>query len=140
MKKRNICITQEDLTRLEELLFSLPAKRERADLTELETEIKRAKIVESAQIPSSIVTMNSQVRLRDLDSKETMIFTLVFPDEANIDSGKISVLSPIGTAILGYATGKTIAWQVPAGKRRIKIEEVLYQPEAAAKPSKTDNK
>ncbi len=105
--------------------------RDRADLDELAAEVARATIVEPSKIPPSVVTMNSKVRLLDLDTKETMVFTLVFPDEANIDAGKISVISPIGTAILGYAAGNTIVWQVPAGKRRIKVEEVIFQPGAA---------
>ena len=131
MKKRKICITKPDLARLEELLMTAGNRRERSDLDELAAEISRATVVEASQIPPSVVTMHSQVKLKDLDTQEQMIFTLVFPDEANIDAGKISVISPIGTAILGYAAGAEIAWQVPAGKRRIKIEEVLFQPEAA---------
>ena len=55
----------------------------------------------------------------------------VFPKEADIDRGRLSVISPVGTAILGYTEGDTIEWKVPSGKRRIKIEKVLYQPEAA---------
>jgi regulator of nucleoside diphosphate kinase len=75
--------------------------------------------------------MRSKVRLRDLDTGEEMVYTLVFPSEANFDEGKISVLAPVGTAMLGYRVGSLIEWEVPSGRRRLKVEELLYQPEAA---------
>jgi regulator of nucleoside diphosphate kinase len=75
--------------------------------------------------------MNSRVRLRDLDSGEQMEVSLVYPAAADVKSNKVSVLAPIGTAILGYRTGDTIDWEVPAGLRRLKVEDVLYQPEAS---------
>ncbi len=75
--------------------------------------------------------MNSKVALSDIDTSEEMTYTIVFPKDANIDEGKISVLAPMGTAMLGYRVGDIIEWQVPAGKRRIKIEKILYQPEAS---------
>ncbi|HSV27617.1 MAG TPA: nucleoside diphosphate kinase regulator, partial [Sedimentisphaerales bacterium] len=94
-------------------------------------ELKRAKVVPSTKIPSNVVTMNSKVLLRDMNTLETTEYTLVFPKDANIEAGAISVLAPIGTAILGYREGDSVEWAVPAGVRRIQIEKVLYQPEAA---------
>jgi regulator of nucleoside diphosphate kinase len=131
MRKRKICITKQDHARLGELLLVSANQRERSDLAELAAELGRATILEEKDIPSSLVTMNSKIVLKDLDTGEKMVFTLVYPDEANIEAGKISVISPIGTAVLGYAAGDEISWNVPAGKRRIKIVEVLFQPEAA---------
>jgi len=78
-----------------------------------------------------VVTMNSKVILRDLDISEEMNYCLVFPKDADIASGAISVLAPVGTAILGYREGDIVEWPVPSGKRRIRIEKILYQPEAA---------
>jgi regulator of nucleoside diphosphate kinase len=75
--------------------------------------------------------MRSRVRLSDLNTGQEVVYTLVFPSEANFDDGKISVLAPIGTAMLGYREGSIIEWQVPSGLRRLKVEEILYQPEAA---------
>ena len=75
--------------------------------------------------------MRSKVRLRDVNTGEGMVYTLVFPAEANFEEGKISVLAPVGTAMLGYRVGSRIEWQVPSGLRRLKVEEILYQPEAA---------
>ncbi|MFZ0614056.1 MAG: nucleoside diphosphate kinase regulator [Desulfobacterales bacterium] len=133
MKDRTIFITKFDLERLEDLLAAAGEfnYRDRRDLEELEAELQSIKLVDSMQVPPTVVTMNSRVRLVDIDTNQPMIFTLTFPKDADIDAGKLSVLSPIGTAILGYAEGDIIEWYVPAGLRRIKIEKVLYQPEAA---------
>ena len=75
--------------------------------------------------------MNSKVVVFDTDTREKMTCKLVFPSDANIDEGAISVLAPIGTAILGYSKGDIVEWPVPDGIRRIRIDEILYQPEAA---------
>lgn len=75
--------------------------------------------------------MRSKVRLKDLVSGEARIYSLVLPSEANFSEGKISVLAPIGTAILGYKLGDTIEWPVPSGLRRLKVDKIIYQPEAA---------
>jgi regulator of nucleoside diphosphate kinase len=130
---RIIYITEFDLHRLEELLEVAGAftYRGRSDLKDLEEEVSRSQVVDSREVPPTVITMNSRVKLRDLDTGEEMVFTLVFPREADIDRGRLSVITPVGTAILGYTEGDTIEWKVPAGKRRIKIEKVLYQPEAA---------
>jgi regulator of nucleoside diphosphate kinase len=112
--------------------FSAPQSyHDRSDLKELERGIRKCKVVDSKKAPPTVVTMNSKVKLRDLETNGEMIFTLVFPKNANIDKGRISVMSPIGTAILGYSVGDSLEWPVPAGKRKIKIEEMFYQPEAA---------
>jgi regulator of nucleoside diphosphate kinase len=133
MNDRIIYITEFDLHRLEELLEVAGAftYRGRSDLKDLEEEVSRAQVVDSRKVPPTVITMNSRVKLRDLDRGEEMVFTLVFPREADIDRGRISVITPVGTAILGYTEGDTIELKVPSGRRRIKIEKVLYQPEAA---------
>ncbi len=128
MQNRTIYITEFDLERLEDLLA---ATWDRSDLEELEAELQKAKLVDSKEVPPNAVTMNSRLRLLDMDKNQSMEFTLVFPKDADIDTGKLSVLSPIGTAILGYSEGDVIEWRVPRGIRHIKIEQVLYQPEAA---------
>ena len=73
--------------------------------------------------------MNSSVVLRDLSSRELETYTLVFPEDADIAQGRLSVLAPVGTAILGQRIGDELKWRVPEGWRRFKIERVLYQPE-----------
>lgn len=133
MKQREIFITQFDKNRLEELIEVAETFGDhgRKDLQDLQEELDRARIVPSKKVPSTVVTMNSRVLLRDVDTSEEMTYTLVFPMEADIDSGAISVLAPVGTAILGYSEGDVVEWPVPSGRRRISIERVLYQPEAA---------
>jgi regulator of nucleoside diphosphate kinase len=133
MRERAIYITEFDLKRLSNLLGGTRSwnKKDRGCLIRLEKELEWAQKVPSHDIPGDVVTMNSQARIKDLDSKEEMVFTLVFPADADYERGKVSVLAPIGTALLGYRAGETIEWEVPGGVRRLKIEQVLYQPEAA---------
>ena len=133
MKSRKIFITKFDKQRLDELLavaMEFDAKR-REDLTGLSSELARAKLVASEKVPADVVTMNSKVLLRDVNNGEEVTYTLVFPKNANIDRGAISVLAPVGTAILGYREGDQVTWKVPSGERTLEIEKVLYQPEAA---------
>lgn len=133
MEERAIYITKSDLRRLQEVV-QIAKKFKYLDhnnLKKLEQELARAMIVESTDVPPDVVTMNSKVELLDLDRNERMIFTLVFPNDADINQGKISILAPIGAAIIGYRVDDTVIWQVPAGQRRIKIQKVIYQPEAS---------
>ena len=133
MKKRELYITQSDLAKLQELLEGGGAvhDRDRKDLSGLAAELKQATVVEPDAIPAKVVTMNTRLRLMDLDAHKSFEMTVVFPQYADVDTGKVSVISPVGTAVLGYAEGDTIEWSVPAGKRRLRIEKILYQPEAA---------
>lgn len=133
MKDRIIYITKFDLARLEDLLAAAGefSYRDQGDLEELEAELQEGKLVDSKNVPPNVVTMNARVELIDVDENKPMIFTLTFPRDADIERGKLSVLSPIGTAILGHAEGDLVEWRVPAGLRRIRIEKVHYQPEAA---------
>ncbi|MDR4458971.1 MAG: nucleoside diphosphate kinase regulator [Nitrospirales bacterium] len=135
MEHRDIYITEFDLNRLTELLGVWQtfngSKATSIHLESLIEELDRAHIVLPEDIPADVVTMNSRVRLSDPSKEEDLIYTLVFPRDADSGAGKISVLAPIGTAILGYRVGDIIEWPVPLGTRKVKIEEVLYQPEAA---------
>ena len=127
--KRTIFITQADMKRLQSLIESMKSSRE--DLQALRAELHQAHVVAPADIPNDVVTMNSKAQVRDLETNEIMTYTLVFPGNANIDDGKISVLAPVGTAMLGHRAGEEFEWHVPAGPVRLRVEEVLYQPEAA---------
>ena len=134
IKETTIYITELDRQRLEKLIEIAGGRNGTENheyLRKLEHELDLAETVAPAEMPADVITMRSKVRLKDLNSGEEMVYTLVFPTEANYDEGKISVLAPVGTAMLGYRVGDTIEWQVPAGLRRIKVEEILFQPEAA---------
>ena len=132
-KARQIFITASDLQKLEELLAAAGASpsRHHTNLKSLEAELLKAKVVDAHAIPRGVVTMNTRLIFRDLGDDSQMEVTLVFPGDADMATGSISVLSPVGTALLGYGQGDTVEWEVPAGPRRIRIEKVLYQPEAA---------
>jgi len=129
MNPRVIYITQEDMNRLRPLIEGI--KHSRDDLRGLQAELERARVVTATEVPPDVITMNSKARLRDLDTGEEMIFTVVFPGRASIEHDKISVVAPIGTAMLGHRVGDKFEWEVPAGSVRLQVEEVLYQPEAA---------
>jgi regulator of nucleoside diphosphate kinase len=136
VQQREIHITQLDRDRLLELVkvadeFSPQGKQDLQGLRDLQNELERARIVAPEDVPSDVVTMNSQVVLRDVGSAEEITCTLVFPKDADMARGAVSVLAPVGTAILGYREGDTIEWPVPSGRRRFSIEKILYQPEAA---------
>ncbi len=132
MKKRTIIITVPDHARLKDMIaFGNFSPRERAELHGLEEELKRAKVVAPEDVPHDVITMNSRAELLDLDTGERMDFTVVFPDEADFETGRISVLAPVGTGMLGYRVGDSFERRAPHGVRRLKVMAVTYQPEAA---------
>ncbi len=127
--EKTIYMTEFDIERLEKLLDG--AHPGLGDLEKLQEEMDRCEIVDSRQISPHVVTLNSRVRLRDLANDKEMTVSLVLPPQADLAEGRLSVASPVGTAILGYSVGNIIEWRVHAGIRKIRIEEILYQPEAA---------
>lgn len=133
MSGKPIQVTASDLERLKKLLLDAQrtSYRKSVYLAHLQKELGRAEVVESKDVPGDVVTMNSRVQLADMDTGEEEVYTVVFPEEANAGQGKVSVLAPIGTAMLGYEVGDVFEWDVPAGKRRWKVKQILYQPEAA---------
>jgi regulator of nucleoside diphosphate kinase len=134
MKPRTPIISVADHARLLALLESARrhASAPERDLAALENELQRARIVEKSEVPSDAVAMNSMVRVRDLDWDETETFTLVYPAEADIARNRISVLAPVGAALLGYREGDLIEWPVRDGVRRLHVKKVLKrQPQVA---------
>jgi regulator of nucleoside diphosphate kinase len=96
----------------------------RLDFEELTGELKKAVLVDKSELPPDVVRLNSFVTIKDEKEKKIIQVTVVMPDQANIKQRKISVLSPIGTALIGYRKGKKISWQVPAGKKTFLILDV----------------
>jgi regulator of nucleoside diphosphate kinase len=131
MKNQAICITQRDMQRLRNLLDNPDLMRQKPYLEQLERELDQADVIESSEISADTVTMNSTALLIDIETDEEMILTLVYPDHAYIPEGRISVLAPVGTAILGCRQGETVEWTVPEGIRSLRVDCILYQPEAA---------
>jgi regulator of nucleoside diphosphate kinase len=133
-RKRTIYITEFDLIRLNKLIEMLEEEsdiRDKKYIEELDDELRRAKVVAPKSVPNDVITMNSKVRVKDLDSGRETIYQLVFPGDADIKQNKISILAPVGTALIGFRVGETLEWKAPAGVKAIRVEEILYQPEAA---------
>jgi regulator of nucleoside diphosphate kinase len=128
-KKPEITLSRLDAERLERMLDSLdsasfPGRRE------LEEEIVRARIVEPAQVPPTVVTMNSKVRFKIKSSDTEFSLTLVYPGDTHGSNDRISILAPVGSALLGLNEGDEIAWPAPGGGMMdVRIIEVTYQPE-----------
>jgi len=124
-------ISEIDKARLKKLIENMIKENTELNnrVLELNNELNRANVVAAEKMPGNVVTMNSKVSL-SLNGEE-MTVTLVYPDEADIIENKLSILSPVGTAILGYKVGNIIKWEVPEGVAEIHIKELLYQPEAA---------
>jgi regulator of nucleoside diphosphate kinase len=130
-----IYMTISDMERLMALVkgYRLQGLDE-GNLDVLEEELDRAVVVSAGQrLPSDVVTLDSRVAVVDLDSGQERLFTLVLPSRANVDEGRISVLAPLGTAVLGYRSGQEIEWDVPGGRRRLMVRRVVHQPEAHAR-------
>src|SRR5699024_9296539 len=97
----------------------------------LQQELDHAEVVEQGQVPADAVTMNTTFQVRVGGSKRAQTWTVVYPQDADMDENRISVLAPLGTALLGYRAGDTVQWDVPAGRREYHITKILHQPEAA---------
>ncbi len=132
MTARNIILSSLDLARLQDLLITAKqfAPSNPAILDVLERELARSKVVSPEEIPPYVVTMNTCVHLIDTTTGEEMKYSLVYPADANPQEGKLSILSDLGVAIIGFSVGDTIEWEFPDGIRRLKIDMIYFQPEA----------
>lgn len=130
---RRIHITRSDLERLRGIVEIRrgASRMDEAHLDALEEELDRAEIVEERDLPPDVVTMRSRVRVRDAATGDEAVYTLSFPAEADLTKGRLSVLAPIGTALLGYRQGDVVESPTPGGMRTLEVAAVLYQPEAA---------
>lgn len=138
-KKRNITesdgsitVTQLDFIRLTQLIQALRENKsvDIEYLVFLGIELQKALKVDSKLITPDFVTMNSVMNVEFLDGGKTMELRLVYPQEANFSKGLISVLSPLGCALLGYKSGDVVTFKAPKGEQKVRINSVIYQPEA----------
>ncbi len=138
--ERAIYVAEDDRARLDALIRRIVdhpgLEATHQYLAALAGELRRARVLPRAEIPRDVVTMNSTVRLRDLETGEDETYTLVYPDDADIEANKISVLAPVGTALRGYRAGDIVEGPVPAGAARLRVEEVLFQPTSARTPAR----
>ncbi len=132
-EKRQIYITDSDIKRLKALLSAHDFKNSAHGklLQDLRNMLDRAIVAASEDIPDDVVTMNSQAHMTDLDKGEKIICSLVFPGKADFDKNRISILAPVGTAIIGCRLNDILDFEVPSGRTRLRIDKILIQPEAA---------
>ena len=131
-KRTKIFISEKDYDALTSLLQSgIIYKRDSEFVGDLEEELARAVVVDTASIPDDVITMNSTFCLRNLDTDQVQTFTLVYPQHADISQGKLSILAPVGIAVLGYRVGDAIEWKVPSGNRRFRVESVRSRVDAS---------
>jgi regulator of nucleoside diphosphate kinase len=128
-RNTRIVLTSRDLERLEALLRALPPNGF-PDKANLERELERAEVVAPEDIPPNVVTMNSTVRFKIADSSENLSLKLVYPKDIGSEPDRISVLAPIGSALLGLSVGDELEWPRPGGgMTKVRVVDVVYQPE-----------
>jgi regulator of nucleoside diphosphate kinase len=134
MRRDNrIVVTRPDLERLRGILGSRNGSpRDREHLLDLREELDQARIVGAEEVAPDVVTLQSEVRVRDSETGIPSDYTVVSPAHADVRSGHVSVLAPLGTALLGYREGDEVEWQMPGGVRRLQIERVRQPQRIAA--------
>ncbi len=132
-RNRQIVISTVDYARLEPMIRDAVASASTARewLCALKSKIDEARVLEPRDMPGDVVTMNCLVRVRDLGTKEVESYTLVYPAFADINKNHLSILTPVGIALLGLRQGETVEWPALLGPRRLRVEEVEFQPESA---------
>ena len=132
MNNINIVITENDYDRLKQLIESKrrSSRQDQEHINALEQELDRATVIGSDEIPRDVVTINSRVRVHDLDKGREVVYQIVFPGSADAARNRISVLAPLGTGLLGYRAGNTIEWPVPSGVRHLRVLAIEPGPES----------
>lgn len=128
MREYPIIMTDRDISRLRGLLggASYASFRDRGHLGQLQSELDRALVLSADELPAGVITIGSLVRVVDLDSGKRSVLTLVLPEDADIAERRISVLAPIGAALLGFRAGDDAEVSMPGGARRLHIEHVMH--------------
>jgi regulator of nucleoside diphosphate kinase len=125
-KKEKLALLKHDYEIL--LAYSKDARHhktfDRGNVMELLEELKHGEVLEGKDFPADAVRINSKVRIEDCSTRRMLDLMLVLPDKADMSSGKVSVMAPVGIALLGYRKGQEVSWKVPAGKKHFKIIEV----------------
>lgn len=124
MTSSPLYLSRNDHSRLRLLVSAAMHTRSSAALEKLRGELNRATILDPSAVPPDVVTMGAHVRFEDLSTGEIEAYTLTFPDRADIAQGRLSILTPVGTALIGYREGDIVEWPTPGGVRRLKIHRV----------------
>ncbi len=133
MDSQRIMLTLEDFARLRQLLASdsIWAVASRDNVRALRSELARAELVSAAEAPTGLVRVDSTVRRRELRTGRILRVTVVLPQDADFELGRVSVLAPLGTAVLGCRAGDQFTWEMPRGPRSYRIEKVMRRRNAA---------
>ena len=135
MKCNSIVLTDTDMDRLSRLVRALKHSlfRDQLQLELLDQTLESAEVTSSSCIPANVIRMNSRIHVLGLDTQKKDVYTLVFPESADISRGRISVLAPLGIALLGRKQGDVIEAKAPGGIRRLRVEHVQGRPETRSK-------
>ena len=117
-------LSEKDFQIIHDLIKNQSAVQQTKEIRYLAEELKKAKIVKDNKISSEIVQLNSFVQIEDQTNKQVMDFQIVLPSQANLKEKKISILAPIGIALIGFKKDQLVEWQMPAGKKTLKILHV----------------
>lgn len=130
MKTASTIIGMDDMNRLTQLVRAMrhPQFRDQQQLDVLDEVLQNASVIASEHVPIDVIRMNSRFRVLDLDNGRRARYTLVFPENADISNGRLSILAPLGAAVLGRRREEVVEAKVPGGTRKLKIEYVLYRP------------
>ncbi|HEY0946150.1 MAG TPA: GreA/GreB family elongation factor [Opitutaceae bacterium] len=128
MNDRPLYITTQDHAKLRTLVSSLAGGARTGTGQKLREELDRAVVLDAKVVPPNVVTMNARVEIEDSSTGEVEEYTLTYPEQSNVDQRLLSVLAPVGTAVLGYAEGDEVTWSTPGGLRRLKIRRVSRPP------------
>ncbi len=122
-ESNQVVLSEEDFRLLSHLTENVSENGNKQEMT-LSYELKRAKVVRNDAVPQGTIRLNSKVKVKDLDADKVMTFTIVMPSNADMKQNKISILTPMGAALIGLAVSNKIAWKMPAGIRNLEILEV----------------
>jgi regulator of nucleoside diphosphate kinase len=129
-----IYICRGDYSKLRLLIATALHSKASAALAKLREELDRAAVIDPAIFPTDVVTMNSTVEFEDLGTSEIEEYTITFPESADVEHKRISILAPIGTALIGYRVGDIMKWATPGGVRQLKVRRVTAPPPEIAAP------
>jgi regulator of nucleoside diphosphate kinase len=139
VKSHSIVVADVDMDRLSGLVRALKDSlfRDQLQLESLERALEGAEVTSSERVLRDVIRMNSGIRVLDLDTRKKKLYTLVFPDDADISTSRISVLAPVGLGLLGRRQGDVIETNVPGGVRRLRVDRVWQDPDLAGRHSRT---
>jgi regulator of nucleoside diphosphate kinase len=140
VKSHSIIVADADMDRLSRLVRALKHSlfRDQLQLESLEQTLKSAVVTSAERVPRDVIRMTSRIRVLDFDTQKKELYTLVFPENADISTRRISVLAPVGIALLGRRQGDVIEAKVPGGTRRLRVERVLYRSRIGRKRVRPD--